>query len=214
MPRFARGFDIQAARIHLRREDPALRRWIDRIGPLAPDPRWRRSFVLTDALARSILHQQLSGKAAATIVGRLESAVGSKVLDAGSLSRVDEPTLRACGVSGNKQRALRDLCRHAAEGGLPDARRLSLMDNEEIIAALTQVRGIGRWTVEMLLMFRLGRPDLLPVDDLGIRNGARRVDGGTLAPTPKALAARGECWGPYRTCASFYLWRIADWKGQ
>ncbi len=212
MPRFARGFDVEAARTHLRQADPALRAWIDRIGPLGPDPRWHRSFDLTDALARSILHQQLSGKAAATIVGRLEAAAGSRLLDAAALSRVDDASLRACGVSGNKQRALRDLCRFAVEGGLPDARRLSCMDNEAIIGTLTQVRGIGRWTVEMLLMFRLGRGDLLPLDDLGIRNGARRVDGVDIAFTGTALAERGACWWPYRTCASFYLWRIADWR--
>ncbi|MEZ5463761.1 MAG: DNA-3-methyladenine glycosylase [Lysobacteraceae bacterium] len=210
MPRFSRGFDVDAARRHLRRADPALGQWMRRIGPIPVDPRWRKRFDVVDALARAILYQQLSGKAAATIVGRVETAIGSTLLHADTLSRVNDEGIRACGVSGNKLLALRDLCAHAERGDIPDLRRMSVMHEDDIVEALTAVRGIGRWTVEMMLMFRLGRPDVLPIDDLGIRKGAQRVDEADAMPTPKALLERGERWGPYRTYASLYLWRIAD----
>lgn len=181
-----------------------------RIGPIAPDPRWRRSFDPVDALARAILYQQLSGKAAATIVGRVEVAIASDRLHADTLGRIDDATLRACGVSGNKALALRDLARREETDEIPSLRRMATLDNDAIVAALLPIRGIGRWTVEMMLMFRLGRADVLPVDDLGVRKGAQRVDRAEAMPTPKALVERGERWGPYRTYASFYLWRIAD----
>ena len=210
MPRHARGFDTDAAREHLARKDRTLGAWVRRIGPIEPDPRWRKRFDPVDALARAILYQQLSGKAAATITARVEQAIGSARLHFDTLARVDDAGLRACGVSGNKTLALRDLARREEAGEIPDLRRMATMDNDAIIAALVPVRGIGRWTVEMMLMFRLGRPDVLPVDDLGIRKGAQAVDKLEAMPTPKALAARGERWGPYRTYASLYLWRIAD----
>ena len=210
MPRYARGFDTVAAREHLARRDRRLGAWMKRIGPIAPDPRWRKPFDPVDALARAILHQQLSGKAAATIVGRVEAAIGSDRFHCDTLARCDDAAIRACGVSGNKLLALRDLARREAAGEIPDLRRMSTMGDAAIVDALVPVRGIGRWTVEMMLMFRLGRPDVLPVDDLGIRKGAQVVDKAEAMPTPKELAARGECWGPYRTYASLYLWRIAD----
>jgi DNA-3-methyladenine glycosylase II len=213
MPRWSRGFDVEAAARHLRRSDGALAAWMRRIGPIAAEPRWRRPFDPVDALARAILYQQLSGKAAATIVGRVEAAIGSERLHADTLARVDDVALRACGVSGNKALALRDLVRREAEGEIPTLRQMSVMDEAAIIAALTPIRGIGRWTVEMMLMFRLGRPDVLPVDDLGIRKGAQLVDGLESMPTPRELAARGEAWGPFRTYASLYLWRVADFAG-
>jgi DNA-3-methyladenine glycosylase II len=213
MPRHARGFDTEAARDHLARRDRRLGTWMKRIGPIAPDPRWRKPFDPVDALARAILYQQLSGKAAATIVGRVEAAIGSDRFHCDTLARCDDAVIRGCGVSGNKLLALRDLARREAAGEIPDLRRMSVMDNDAIIEALVPIRGIGRWTVEMMLMFRLGRPDVLPVDDLGIRKGAQAVDKADAMPTPKALAERGERWGPYRTYASLYLWRIADEAG-
>lgn len=214
MPRFARGFDTREAHDHLARRDRRLASWMKRIGPIAPDPRWKKSFDPVDALARAILYQQLSGKAAATIVARVESAIGSDRFHHDTLARCDDATIRACGVSGNKLLALRDLALRESRGEIPDLRRMATMDNEAIIAALTPVRGIGRWTVEMMLMFRLGRPDVLPIDDLGIRKGAQRVDKAEAMLSPKALAERGERWGPYRTYASFHLWRIADFAAQ
>ena len=214
MPRHARGFDTEAAFDHLARRDRKLGTWMKRIGYIEPQPTWRKPFDPVDALARAILYQQLSGKAAATIVGRVETAIGSKRLHYDTLGRVDDLALRACGVSGNKALALRDLSAREASGEIPNLRQMSVMHQDEIVAALVPVRGIGRWTVEMMLMFRLGRPDVLPTDDLGIRKGAQRVDKQEAMPTPKELQARGERWGPYRTYASLYLWRIADFAAE
>ena len=210
MPRHARGFDTVAAFEHLAKRDRKLGKWMQRLGPIAPDPRWRKPFDPVDALARAILYQQLSGKAAATIVGRVETAIGSDRFHCDTLARIDDPGLRACGVSGNKTLALRDLAAREARGEIPTLRQMSTMDEASIIAALVPIRGIGQWTVEMMLMFRLGRPDVLPTDDLGIRKGAQRVDALEEMPVPRALAEIGERWGPYRTYASLYLWRIAD----
>ncbi|MEH6420270.1 DNA-3-methyladenine glycosylase family protein [Pseudomonas sp. CGJS7] len=215
MPRHVRGFDAQLAHEHLSRRDRKLGAWMKKVdalenGPIRTDPRWRQRFDPVDALARAILFQQLSGKAASTIVGRVEAAIGSARLHCDTLGVCDDATLRGCGVSGNKLLALRDLAAREARGEIPDLRRMAHMDNDAIIAALVPIRGIGRWTVEMMLMFRLGRPDILPVDDLGIRKGAQRVDKLEAMPAPKALAEIGERWGPYRSYASLYLWRIAD----
>ncbi|MCC7097910.1 MAG: DNA-3-methyladenine glycosylase 2 family protein [Thermomonas sp.] len=210
MTKQARGFDTDAAFAHLCRRDRKLGAWMRRLGPIPADPRWRKPFDPVDALARAILYQQLSGKAAATIVGRVEAAIDSDRFHCDTLARIDDATLRACGVSGNKTLALRDLARREAVGELPSLRKMTGMDDDAIVAALMPVRGIGRWTVEMMLMFRLGRPDVLPIDDLGIRKGAQVVDKADAMLAPKALAERGERWGPYRSYASFYLWRIAD----
>lgn len=210
MPRYSRGFDTAVAFDHLGRRDRKLGAWMKRLGPLERDPNWRKPFDPVDALARAILFQQLSGKAASTIVGRVEAAIDSDRFHCDTLARIEDVGLRACGVSGNKTRALRDLAQREARGEIPDLRRMSVMHEDAIVEALVPIRGIGRWTVEMMLMFRLGRPDVLPVDDLGIRKGAQIVDKAEAMPTPKELIARGERWGPYRTYASLYLWRIAD----
>jgi DNA-3-methyladenine glycosylase II len=199
MPRHARGFDTDAAHAHLVKRDRKLAKWMDKVGPLPADPRWRKAFDPVDALARAILYQQ-----------RVEAAIGSNRFHCDTLARIDDAGLRACGVSGNKTLALRDLAAREARGEIPTLRQMATLDNEAIIAALVPIRGIGRWTVEMMLMFRLGRPDVLPVDDLGIRKGAQLVDRLDEMPAPKALLERGERWGPYRTYASLYLWRIVD----
>ncbi|MFT4249524.1 MAG: DNA-3-methyladenine glycosylase [Pseudomonas sp.] len=210
MSRHARGFDVQMAFEHLARRDRRLAAWMRRIGPIEPAPGWRKPFDPVDALARAILFQQLSGKAASTIVGRVEAAIGSDRLHADTLGRIDDAALRACGVSGNKALALRDLARRERDGEIPTLRQMAFMHHDAIVEALVPIRGIGRWTVEMMLMFRLGRPDVLPVDDLGVRKGAQRVDRLERVPTPRELLARGERWGPYRTYAGLYLWKIAD----
>ena len=214
MPRHARGFDTEAAYDHLTKRDRKLGAWMKRIGYIEAEPRWRKAFDPVDALARAILFQQLSGKAASTIVGRVEDAIGSRRLHFDTLGRIDDAGLRACGVSGNKTLALRDLAAREQRGEIPTLRQMAAMHHDEIVAALVPIRGIGRWTVEMMLMFRLGRPDVLPIDDLGVRKGAQRVDRLEEMPTPKELLARGEKWGPYRTYASLYLWRISDGEGQ
>ena len=189
MPRYSRGFDLDLAAAHLRRRDRRLARWMDRIGPLEIGERWRRRFDPTDALARAILYQQLSGKAAATIVGRVEVAIGANKLHADTLSRIDDAGLRACGVSGNKTLALRDLAARSAAGEVPGTAQMARLHEDEIIRRLTAVRGIGRWTVEMMLMFQLGRPDVLPVDDLGVRKGAQLLDKLDDMPNLKSSAA-------------------------
>jgi len=210
MARMVRGFDVDAAHAHLRKRDRALAKWLRKVEAVEAPDRWKQRFDVTDALARAILFQQLSGKAASTIVGRVERAIASKLLHAEAFARADDAALRACGVSGNKLLALRDLSARAQRGEIPSTAQIARMRDEEIIAALSAVRGIGAWTVQMMLMFRLGRPDVLPIDDLGIRKGAQIVDGLEAMPTPKELVARGEAWGPYRTLAGMYLWRIAD----
>jgi len=213
MARHARGYDVAEAEAWLAKRDRKLAKWITRIGPIPPQPQWMGRFDPVDALARAILYQQLSGKAAATITGRVETAIGSDRLHCDTLGRIDDLALRGCGVSGNKVLALRDLMRREADGEIPTTAKMAFMANDAIIDALVPIRGIGRWTVEMLLMFRLGRPDVLPVDDLGIRKGAQAVDGLEGMPAPRVLADRGERWGPFRTHASLYLWRIADAAG-
>jgi DNA-3-methyladenine glycosylase II len=210
MPRYSRGFDTGDAFAHLLRRDRKLGAWIRRLGPIDPDPRWRKRFDPVDALARAILYQQLSGKAAATIVGRVETAIDSDRFHCDTLGRCDDATIRACGVSGNKLLALRDLALREVGGEIPDLRRMSNMDNDAIIEALVPIRGIGRWTVEMMLMSRLGRPDVLPIDDFGIRNGFRLAYGLRGMPTPRALAEFGARWAPFRSVAAWYLWRAVD----
>ena len=205
-----RGFDVDAARAHIERRDRRFARWLDKIDPIAPNPQWDEPFDPVDALARAICYQQLHGKAAATIVARLEQALDSDRLHARALDRADDETLLGCGLSRNKLRALRDLAEHERRGEIPGVDEMALMSDQAIIDTLIRVRGIGRWTVEMLLISRLGRPDVLPIDDLGVRKGARQIDGLDDIPTPKVLAARGELWAPWRSFSAMALWRIAD----
>ncbi len=200
------SIDSKAAREHLRAADPKLAAWMALVGDLdLPAP---KRFSLIDALARSILHQQLHGKAAATIVARVETALGSKTMTAARLAAIAEADLRACGVSGAKCRALKDLAHKARL--LPSLQTLQQMSNDDAIETITTVRGIGPWTVQMMLMFRLARPDILPLTDFGIRAGAQHVLGTPAMPDARALAEHGERWAPYRTLASLYLWRIVD----
>lgn len=202
-----RGFDVEAAGVHLARRDRKLGRWMRRIGPIDYD--FQARFDPVDALARSIIHQQLSGKVVRVIEGRVEALMpGGRRITARGIDAVDDAALRAAGLSGNKTAALRDLAAKARAGIVPTAARLDRMSDDALIEHLTQVRGIGRWTVEMMLMFRLGRPDILPVDDLGVRKGAQIVHGLEDMLTPRALREFGELWGPYRTLASFYLWQV------
>lgn len=206
---YTRGFDLDAARRQLARCDPELGRWMRRIGTI--ETRWNRRFDPVDALACSILFQQLSGKAAATIHGRVITQFGDrKRLTAAGLDRASEAGLRECGVSFQKIAALKDLAAKAGQGVVPSFVQMRRLHHDEIVERLTAVRGIGRWTVEMMLIFQLGRPDILPVDDLGIRKGAQIAAGRETMMKPRELLEYGERWAPYRTAASLYLWRIAD----
>jgi 3-methyladenine DNA glycosylase/8-oxoguanine DNA glycosylase len=164
-----------------------------------------------DALAESIAYQQLNGKAAATIWGRVRALYPKrKFLDPQLVLDTPDEKLRAAGLSRSKVAALKDLAAKALDGTVPSARTLAKMTDEEIIERLTQVRGIGRWTVEMLLLFDLGRPDVWPVHDYGVRKGFATAFGRRKLPTPKQLSRLGEKWRPYRSAAAWYFWRALD----
>ena len=164
-----------------------------------------------DALAESIAYQQLSGKAAATIFGRVRALYPRrKYLDPEKILATPDQTFRAAGLSRNKIAALKDLAAKTIDGTVPSPRAIIRMSDEEIIGRLITVRGIGRWTVEMLLLFDLGRPDVWPVDDYGVRKGFAKTFGRRKLPTPKELMKFGEKWRPYRSVAAWYFWRALD----
>ncbi len=163
------------------------------------------------ALARAIAHQQLHAAAANTILTRFINTVGGGTFPTPEQVLAAPDTLfRAAGFSGSKTAALKDLAAKTIEGVVPDRETLLSLEDAAIIERLTQVRGIGRWTVEMMLMFQLGRRDVLPVDDFGVRNGFRLAYGLRKLPAPKALALFGERWAPHRSAAAWYLWRAVE----
>lgn len=195
---------------HLRRADPVLRALIDAGGPLRPEERTRgRPADAYGALVRSIVGQQLSTKAARTIYERLCGLFGGGPPSPQQLVAADHEALRAAGLSNAKATYLRDLAQHVIDGRL-ELDRLDELSDEEIIAELTAVKGLGRWTAEMFLMFHLGRPDVLPVGDLGIRRAVERHYGLDGLPSPDELRAIAEPWRPQRTLACLYLWRSLD----
>ena len=163
-----------------------------------------------DALAESIAYQQLNGKAAATIWGRVRKLFPGKHLDPKLVLKMPDKKLRAAGLSRSKVAALKDLAAKTLDGTVPSARALAGMSDEEIITRLISVRGIGRWTAEMLLLFDLGRPDVWPVDDYGVRKGFAKTFARRKLPTPKQLRKLGEKWRPYRSVAAWYFWRALD----
>jgi DNA-3-methyladenine glycosylase II len=166
-----------------------------------------------ETLASAIAHQQLHGAAARTILKRFVDNVGHGVFPTPeAVVAAPEKALREVGFSGSKIAALRDLAGKTLTGVVPDRETLDRLSDAEIIERLTEVRGIGRWTVEMLLIFHLGRPDVLPVDDFGVRAGFQFTNGLRKMPAPKALALYGERWGPYRSAAAWYLWRAVELK--
>jgi DNA-3-methyladenine glycosylase II len=191
---------------HLKRADPVLARVIAEVGPCR--------FATHDSmpyftyLTRAIVYQQLSGKAAATIFGRFEAACGGTI-SAPAVAALPESRLRAAGLSTRKARYVQDLARRVLDGSLV-LEGLERHGDEDIIAALTQVKGIGRWSVQMFLMFRLGRPDVLPGLDLGIQKAVRRAYRLRKHPSPARVLEIGRRWSPYATIASWYLWRSLD----
>src|ERR1035438_6735501 len=209
-------FDPAEALAHLRASDAKLGALIDRAGAFtlrldpAPSP--------FESLLESILYKQLHGKAAATIHRRVREYFGGGPAPPLLLETPDEP-LRAAGVSGNKIKALRDLAARTIDGTVPSHSVILKMTDAEIVERLTQVRGIGPWTVEMLLIFRMGRPDVLPVTDYGVRKGyaltflripKTRPLAAEDLPKPEVLLKRGKRWAPFRSVASWYLWRACD----
>ena len=194
---------------HLGSAEPVFAPLIKRIGRcgLKPD-RTREPF---EALLRAIAHQQLHSRAAEAILGRflaLYPEVGFPQPE--QILLTDVMALKGCGWSEGKIAAIHDLCRKAIDGTVPTRRAATRLDDAVLIERLTAVRGIGRWTVEMLLIFNLGRPDVLPIDDFGVAEGYRILHGLDERPKPKALAQIGLPWAPFRSTAAWYLWRAAD----
>jgi methylated-DNA-[protein]-cysteine S-methyltransferase len=203
------SFDPDEAVRALATADRRLARVIEKVGPLRLQV--HAMHTPFQALAQSIVYQQLTGKAAATILGRVHDIYGGRraFTPRAVLDSKDEP-LRAAGLSRAKTAALKDLAAKTLDGTVPTMRALGRMHDDAIVDRLTTIRGIGRWTVEMLLIFRLGRPDVLPIDDYGVRKGLMRVLGTKDLPSRTALAERGERWRPYRSAASWYLWRACE----
>ncbi|MBI2962905.1 MAG: methylated-DNA--[protein]-cysteine S-methyltransferase [Deltaproteobacteria bacterium] len=210
----ALDFDPNLAIAHLRASDAALARLIDAVGPFGL--RLKRTPGLFAALAEAIVYQQLSGKAAATIFARVCALFPRRYggPTAEQILRAPDEKLRAAGLSRSKLLSLRDLARKAKAGEIPALAETRRMTDEAIVERLTEVRGIGRWTAEMLLIFRLGRPDVLPADDYGVRKGFAVAFRKRALPTRDELERRGERWRPYRTVASWYLWRAVEVAGK
>ncbi len=195
---------MKIATLHLRKADPVLAAIIRRVGPCEVSVR-EPTF---ETLARSITFQQLSGKAAGTIFGRLRKAVGRR-FTASAFLKLTPEQLRACGLSRQKIASLTDLAERVARREI-NFRKLHQLEDEEIIALLSQVRGVGVWTVQMFLIFALQRPNVMPLGDLGIRNAVRKAYGLPEIPKPSELAKIAEKWHPYCSIASWYLWRSLE----
>jgi DNA-3-methyladenine glycosylase II len=194
---------------HLKRVDPLLAEVIERVGPCRLTP--RREGTHFDALVRAIVYQQLSGKAAATIHGRVLALYGGRAPTPAELLRTEEGQLRAAGLSRQKLGYLKDLAAKVESGAVPIGEaEIARLTDDEIIEHLVQVKGIGRWTVQMFLMFRLGRPDVLPELDLGVQNAIRRVYRMRRQPGPKDVRRIGAKWSPHASVACWYLWRSLE----
>ncbi len=200
-------FSAANAYRHLRAADPVLAALIDRHGPYTPRP----SGDPYGSLVRAILYQQLAGAAAATIERRFYALYGDdhRAPSPSALLATTDEAFRSAGVSRQKAGYLRDLAEHVVAGSV-DFATLDAQPDADVIAHLTAVKGVGEWTAHMFLMFQLGRPDVLPVGDLGVRNGMRIAYALDAAPTPARAAEIGACWAPYRSVGSWYMWRAAE----
>ncbi|MBS1959956.1 MAG: DNA-3-methyladenine glycosylase 2 family protein [Bdellovibrionales bacterium] len=197
---------------HLKQNDPVLAALIDEAGPMTVEIDPEKS--IFDALARSIFYQQIHGKAAAAIMGRVKALCGNaeQMFTAEQFLSQTEASLRACGLSNSKFRALQDLATKVVNNELPLRAQAEQMSDDEVIAALTVVRGIGPWTVQMMLLFTFGRTDVWPVTDYGIRNGYSKVFGKRKMVESKKLETLADHWSPYRSVASWYLWRATEFE--
>lgn len=194
---------------HLSKCDPVLRLLIREHGlcDLVPE-KGRSPF---QSLVMAVAHQQLNGTAANTILRRFKQLFpGKRFPRAEDLAGVTDEQIRACGFSYGKIKSIRDIAAKTLSGVIPTSREIAKLADDEIVARLTEVHGVGRWTVEMLLIFQLGRHDVLPVDDFGVRTGFRHAYKKRRMPTPKELLAHGEIWRPHRTTAAWFLWCAAD----
>jgi DNA-3-methyladenine glycosylase II len=205
------AFDAQVAIRALTKTDPVLRRAIRQHGAFALKLRHGRTpFSL---LTRAVINQQLSNKAAATIEARLVTALGGGLTPQGVLAAGSE-RLRGVGLSRAKSLALQDLAAKTLDGTIPSFRKLGRMSDDTIIEHLTQVQGIGLWTAQMFLIFSLGRPDVMPAQDLGVRKGFQLLYGYRELPSVQAVLSYAEIWRPWRSVATWYLWRAADGSGK
>lgn len=201
-------FDPHEAVRYLCQRDERLARIIEAAGPFTLRPQRLQSPF--EALMRAIVYQQLSGKAAATILARTQALFPDASPTPELLLAMPDAQLRAAGLSRNKAASLKDLAAKVLDGTVPPLSRLKKMGDEEVVSHLAAVRGIGRWTVEMLLIFRLGRPDVLPVTDLGVRKGFQFTYRTRALPDSARLFRQGEKWRPYRSVASWYMWRAVE----
>jgi len=193
---------------HLRQSDPRLGEWIDRLGVLEfPTPPVREPYV---ALLETIAHQQLAGAAARAIWTRVMALFENGVLSPKQLVAMTDEHLRTAGLSRSKALAMRDICTRFNAGTIPSAAMITQLSDAEIYAQLLEVRGVGAWTVDMLMMFTLRRPDIMPVTDYGVRKGFQVLYRKRALPSPKQLLKFSEKWRPHRSIAALYLWRIAD----
>jgi DNA-3-methyladenine glycosylase II len=198
-----------AAHKHLSKHDPVLRKLIREHGICGLKPESRRSPF--QSLVQAVAHQQLNGTAANTILTRFKKLFPGRTFPKPEdLATVTDAQIRACGFSFAKIRAIRDIAEKTLSGVVPTSRQIMKLSDDEIVARLTEVRGVGRWTVEMLLIFQLGREDVLPADDFGVRSGFQVAYKKQEMPTAKELLAHGEKWKPHRTTAAWFLWRAAD----
>jgi 3-methyladenine DNA glycosylase/8-oxoguanine DNA glycosylase len=205
-------FDLRAAMAHLSEKDEKLAELIQAVAGF--EIRGDRGESPYEVLMRSIAYQSISGKAAATIFARVKAlGSGGQAPTPNEMLRLRKSVLRKAGLSGAKIAAMKDLARKTLDGVVPSLEQTMMMPDEELIERLTAVRGIGAWTVEMFLIFRLGRPDVLPIHDLGVKKGWAITYGKKHMPKPKELHAFGERWRPYRTVASWYMWRAFERAG-
>ena len=201
--------DLEKALLHLSQQDRILKRLIKQVGPCTLRP--RRQTEPFAALVRSVAYQQLTGKAAATILARVVALFPGKPFPSPEdLQAIPEEDLRKAGLSRAKTAALKDIAAKTLSGVVPTRKEVRKLSDEEIVARLTVIRGVGPWTVEMLLIFTLGRPDVWPVTDYGVRKGFAQVHGWKDLPRPAELLEYGERWRPYRSIAAWYFWRALD----
>lgn len=206
------SYDVAAGVEHLRRSHPRMAALIDRVGPCTIRVHTLPPF---EALAQSIVYQQLNGRAAEAILGRVLAIYAPKAFPTPEdLLATDDATLRAAGLSRGKTAAMRSLATHALDGTVPTRAQALRLNNDELIERLTAVRGIGRWTVEMFLIFGLSRPDVWPVLDFGVRKGLGRTFGKRALPTPGKALPYGRRFSPYASLASWYFWRAAEFPSE
>lgn len=201
-------FDVKLACQHICANDKKLARVIEAVGDCWLEVHHMHSCY--ESLLESIVYQQLTGKAAATIMGRVKAIYGDRFPKPIEVLETEDEKLRAAGLSRAKVAAIKDLSEKTQSGLVPDIEHLEKMSDEEIISLLTQVRGIGTWSVQMLLIFRMGRADVLPVNDYGVRKGFSKVYKLADLPKPQEMIKKAEKWSPYRSIASWYMWRVLE----